>query len=113
MIRSEPIAHIIRFYKEETDDPFADYNAVCTIVWENNTEVWVKALNGNFTRKQLDELVLWLNSQGVEKAKATRAHGKKLPYSEDKGTYQEFIIKDIVARIKKRECSIKAITADS
>lgn len=101
MIRSEPVAYIIRFYKQESDDPFADYHASCTVVWENHEEVWIKALNGDITRRQIVELAQWLIGQGVKKAKASRVHGKKLPFSDDKGSHQEFALEKVLAKLAR------------
>lgn len=88
MIRSEQVSVIIRFYPQETDDPFADYVATCTLVWESHDTVWIKALQGCVSRKHLVELALWLASHDVSYAKAARVGGKRLPGSEDRGTYQ-------------------------
>lgn len=101
MIRSEPIASIIRFYEAQTDDPFADYSATCTVVWETSDVVWVKALSGKITRKQIIELAEWLISQGVTLVKASRAHGKRLPFSTDRGYYQEIDLEHFAARTQK------------
>lgn len=101
MIRTEPVATIVRFYETQTDDPYADCCATCTILWESTTVVWIKALNGKITRKHIFELVHWLISQGATTVKATRAGGKRLPFSKDVGDYQEILIADFVNRAQK------------
>lgn len=101
MIRSEPIATIIRFYEAPTDDPFADYTATCTVVWEAPGVVWIKALSGRITRKQIVELAEWLITQGVTLVKASRAHGKRLPFSTDRGHYQEIDLQNFTERLAR------------
>lgn len=103
MIRSEPIASIIRFYEAQTDDPFADYSATCTVVWEASDVVWIKALSGKITRKQIIELAEWLISQGVTLVKASRAHGKRLPFSADRGHYQEIDLQYFTERLARSQ----------
>ena len=102
MIRSEPVAEIIRFYDVESDDPYADYVAVCTIVWETKDIVWIKAMNGRVSRKHLIELAQWLIDRKVKKARASRVHGKRLPFSENCGEYQEIHLDNVIQRLSKK-----------
>ena len=102
MIRSVPVAEIIRFYEVETDDPYADYVAVCTIVWETKDIVWIKAMNGRISKSHLIELANWLIARGVKKARASRVRGKRLPFSSDGGEYQEIVLDRVLERLSKK-----------
>lgn len=80
MIRHELQITQLRFYNEDSDNPFQPYDAICSIVWESPKVIWIRGFHGTLTRKLLRELFQWVLSNGIEKIKAHRASGKTLPF---------------------------------
>lgn len=80
MIRHDPMITTIRFYDVETEDPFYPYVAICTLVWESPSVIWVKGLHGDLSRKLLREFLIFLVDNKVKTVKAHRASGKTLPF---------------------------------
>jgi hypothetical protein len=80
MIREEKVMSIIRFYLDATDDPYAKYAASCTIMWESDTVIWVKALTGTLSRKVFKDFVQFILDSGITLVKSTRA-GASLPFA--------------------------------
>ena len=84
MIRQERIPRgsdisILRLYTNESADPFAPYQAVCTATWERPTSVWISGMCGGMTRPLLLDLLRLLAAEGVETIKAKRADSRSLP----------------------------------
>jgi len=85
MIRHSTLTSQIRFFKEPTTDPFAPYDAICTLTWESADTVWLVGLHGDFNRKFVRELLSFLHDRGVTTVKAFRAPGHGLPFAEYQG----------------------------
>ena len=81
MIRHELLTSTIRFYIEASDDPFAQYDMVCTIVWETPNTVWLRAMHGTMTRKLLREFVQFLVDNKVKTVRAHRSMEGTLPFT--------------------------------
>lgn len=82
MIRHTTVTSQVRFFNKESSDPYASYDAICTLMWETPQIVWITGLHGVITRKLLAELIVFLDSQDVQQIKAYRAPGRNLPLSE-------------------------------
>ena len=103
MIRYEALSNtvgLVRFYPEETDDPFAPYCAVCTIIFTvpNRAAIEIKGMCGVITLSNLVSMFQWLNSIGVMRATAERIGGKRLPLFKHDGDRQVTLASDWVAR---------------
>lgn len=100
MVRHELQTSILRFYKEETTDPFADYDGVCTLIWENKDTVWIKGLHGEVNLRLLKQMIAVLHSHGVKTIKSYRAGKRNLPFLKVRdGTYAEIEVADIIKRM--------------
>jgi hypothetical protein len=73
MIRYEPVSAILRFYPEYSEDPLAKYTASCVLVYETERIVWIKALVGTLTRKNLRKLLRFLLDNNIDLVKTVRA----------------------------------------
>lgn len=94
MIRSEPLIEIVRIYDGENIDPYADYVAVFTLVHDSKNTVWIRALSGKLSRKNLRELVNYLYSREIFIVKADRALDRRIPFTSKRdGMYVEIDIK--------------------
>lgn len=72
----------LRFYNEDTQDPFAQYCAICTLVWQEYGRVaWIEGFHGSLTRKHIRELAAFLVGSGIEEIRAFRAPDRLLPLS--------------------------------
>lgn len=71
---------MLRFYDNDTDDPFAKYVAQCTVVWESPTTIWIKGLTGKFSRKALRDFMGFIDTNGIKLVKSYRASGN-LPFA--------------------------------
>lgn len=80
MIRFEPVASILRFYPEQTENPLAEFTASCTLVYESASVVWIKGLTGSLSRKNLRELLRFLLDNKIDLVKTIRANSS-LPYA--------------------------------
>lgn len=89
MIEHEPVASVLRIGDGDPLDPFRQYSAVCTLVYEGPQVVWVKAMAGELSRGNLRELLAWFSTQGLKTVKATRAPGHKLPGFKEVGDHLE------------------------
>lgn len=69
---------VLRFYGEETESPFAPFDAVCTLMWAGS-EVWVFGFHGNLTRALLHQFVQFLAEAKVQSIRAFRADWHILP----------------------------------
>ena len=99
MLRHELQTSILRFYTTESDDPFAQYDAVCTIIWESPDVVWIRGMHGTISRKTICELVCFLADNNVKLAKAHRSAGRTLPFVTARDDHT--IEMDVNAAIKK------------
>lgn len=81
MIRHSLLMSQFRFFKEETTDPFAPYDAICTINWESASTVWLVGLHGSLTRSMYREMMVFFHEQNVKTVKAYRAPGHRLPFA--------------------------------
>jgi len=75
MVREEPVVSLLRFYDNDTDDPYAKYSAQCTLLWESPTVVWVKGLTGKFSRQALRDFAHYIESKGIKIVRAYRSSG--------------------------------------
>jgi hypothetical protein len=99
MIRHEVQISTIRFYNEPTDDPFAQYDAICSLVWETPTVLWIKGLHGDLTRKTLRDLLSFLVENGIQTVKAHRSAGRTLPGLKTRnGQFAEVSVTDLANR---------------
>ena len=99
MIRHEVQISTIRFYNTDSDDPFAPYDAICSLAWETPSTVWVKGLHGDLTRKTMKDLLKFFIDNGVHTLKAHRATGRTLPgLTVRDGTYAEVDVADLARR---------------
>jgi hypothetical protein len=70
----------LRFYKEESEDPFAEFDAVCLLVWnEARDEVWIEGFKGELSMSLLKEMARFMVDRGVKKIRAKRSSQRKLP----------------------------------
>lgn len=81
MIRSEPLISTVRFYNNDSDDKYADFDAICTLFWESSDTVWVKGMHGDINLKLIREFAEYLNANGVKTIKAFRADNRRLPFT--------------------------------
>mgnify|MGYP000157837590 CR=1 FL=1 len=96
MIRHELTTSIVRFYREESNDPFQPHDAICTLVWESPTTVMVKGLNGSLSRHLIREFIEFLDSEGVTVIKAFRDPHRTLPFIRVRcGDYVEIHLDDV------------------
>lgn len=93
----------LRFYEKQSDDPFEPYDAVCTILWESQTVIWVRGLNGPMSRKLLREFLHWLVKNNITKIKAHRHENRSLPAGRRVGDHIEILVSDLL--IKARQSS--------
>lgn len=94
MIRHTPTTSTLRFYASADPGPFEPYVAVCTLLWETSTTVWIVGLHGAFSRRSLRELVGWMRASGVTLVKAHRAPDHKLPFGKMVGDHVEMLVAD-------------------
>lgn len=101
MLRHETVTSTLRFYGRESDDPFAQYDAVCTVVWEGPRVVWIRGLHGTLTRQLLRELLAWLVDNHILTVKATRDSARVLPLGAVHADgHTEISVADLVSRFK-------------
>lgn len=81
MIRHSLLTSQLRFFNEETPDPFAPYDAICTISWETPAIVWLIGLHGTLTRGLFREMLKYFYDAKVKTIKAYRAPGHRLPFA--------------------------------
>lgn len=98
MIRHEHTHTILRFYPEFTDDPYAPYVAVCTLVWETPQTVWIHGLHGTITRRSFRQLADFCVVHGITTVKAHRHPTRKLPCGVPVGDHIEIRVADVVGR---------------
>lgn len=99
MLRHSPVTSIIRFYDcEQSDDPFEPYVAVCTLIWENNSTVWVQGLHGKMSRKLFREFLSFCVDNGVKTIKAYRSPNHQLPLMKEVGDHLEISVDELVSR---------------
>ena len=102
MIRDEPLTSTVRFYNNDDADKFADFDAVCTLVWESPTVVWVKGLHGEMNLKLIKQFADYLNSRGVKTLKAFRADNRRLPFTTNRdGNMVEMDVEKALRRINR------------
>ena len=98
MIREEKLISLLRFYPTDSDNPLEKFTGSCSLVWESAHVVWVKALSGELSRKNLREFVKFLLDNEVHLVKAIRAN-EKLPYATKvEGNYCEI---DVLQNLEK------------
>lgn len=103
MIRHELQISQIRFYNTETDDPFATYDAICTVVWESASVIWIKGFHGDLTRKTMRDLLKFLITNKIATVKAHRSVERSLPgISFRDGTYVELDVAELAAKVSKQ-----------
>ena len=81
MIRHSLLTSQLRFFNEVTTDPFAPYDAICTISWETPSVIWLVGLHGSLTRALFREMVIYFHDEKVKTVKAYRAPGHRLPFA--------------------------------
>jgi hypothetical protein len=102
MIRHEVQVSSIRFYNTETDDPYAPYDAICSLTWESPSVIWIKGLHGELTRKTLRDLLGFLTTNNIQTVKAHRATGRTLPgLTVREGSFAEVSVSDLAKRFMK------------
>lgn len=102
MLRHELITSQIRLYNIETDDPFATYDAICTVVWESPGIIWIKGFHGELSRRTLRDLLRFLVENKITTIKAHRSLSKSLPgIVHREGTYVEINVADLALRAAK------------
>ena len=69
---------VLRFYGKDTENPFAPFDAVCTLMWEK-LDVWVFGFHGNLTRSLLHQFVNFLVEAQIQNIRAFRADWHILP----------------------------------
>ena len=89
MVRQEVLVTVLRFYTQENPKERDSYVAVCTLLWESPSIVWLKGLHGNLTRKVLRDLVQWLLDNKISLVKAIRASGSLPLATYTRGEYCE------------------------
>jgi hypothetical protein len=104
MLRHEFLITLLRFYKEDKPSNYADYSAVCNLVWETPTTIWLKGFHGDMTRKNFRELLDFLVDNKIEIVKAFRSPKHILPLAVEKeGGYFEIKVRDLVNRFTKKD----------
>ena len=98
MIRHELSNTTLRFYTDPTDDQFAPYCAICSLIWETPRIVWVRGLHGTLSRALLHEMALWMHSEGVVTIKAHRDTRHSLPFGRRTDDHVEVSIADLLMR---------------
>lgn len=101
MIAHEPVSAILRIGDGDPADPYREFTAVCTLVYESASVAWVKALMGQLTRSQLRELLDWCNTQGLVTLKAMRAPGHQLPGFKAVGAHLELDVQALLQRVSR------------
>lgn len=102
MLRHELTMSILRFYEEDNPTDFADYCAVCNVVWETEEVIWLKGFHGNMTRKNFRELLNWLQVNEIKRVKAYRSPNHVLPLAKQTADgYFEIKVDDLVKRFVK------------
>jgi hypothetical protein len=99
MLRHELTTSQIRFYNIQTDDPFATYDAICTVVWESPGVIWIKGFHGDLSRRTLRDLLRFLVENKITTIKAHRSLAKSLPgITHRDGTYVELSVADLALK---------------
>ena len=101
MIRHTVVISEVRFYSAETDDAFAPYCAICTLVWENPTTVWMRGLHGDLRRTQMVEMAEWMQNAGIKTVKAVRHPRHVLPLAHEVGDHLELYPAEWLARFAR------------
>ena len=102
MIRHELQTSVIRFYNSDSSYDFADYDAICTLIWETSEVVWIKGLHGNLNYKLLREFIQLIDSLGAKTIKAYRADNRKVPFTAKRnGNLVEIDVATIMRRVGK------------
>lgn len=102
MLRHETVMSILRFYKEEVPSNYADYCAVCNVVWETEEVIWLKGFHGEMQRKHFRHLLKWLIDNKIKSVKAYRSPKHILPLAVDHpGGYFEIRVQDLIDRFVK------------
>lgn len=102
MIRHEILTSTLRFYKDETDNPYEPYIAICTIQWENPNCIWVRGLHGTITRTQLKEFIKFCVENNIATVKAYRAQGHVIPLMKEVDGRLELNVAKVAEIIKNR-----------
>jgi len=89
MIRHEVLVSQLRFYEETSEDPYAQYDAVCTVIWNGTSDITIKGLHGTLSRKIFRELLDWLAVNNITTVRANRAPQRLLPCAQEQldGSY--------------------------
>lgn len=104
MIRHKNVVTMLRFYEidpEPNESP--PYDAVCTLVWENDNTIWIQGLHGKLTRKLLREFLKFCYKNDVHKIKAYRSLGHSLPLMIEVDNHLEISVESLVERFGLRE----------
>lgn len=99
MIRHDHVTSALRFYASDEPGPFEPYVAICTLLWESSTVVWIVGMHGSLSRRHVRELARLLHDLGVTRAKAHRHPAHRLPFGEDAGDHVEMDVTGAVQRM--------------
>lgn len=103
MIRHDEIVSHLRFYSQESNDPYPPYDAICTIIWESKDVIWVKGLQGKMTPGLWREFALWLIDRGIRLVKLERAEGHTMPFATyNSGNYYEVAVSETLKKWANR-----------
>ena len=103
MIRHETVTSTLRFYWRASDDPFAQYDAICTVVWESPRVVWIRGLHGTLSRRLLRELLAWLVDNHILVVKSHRDSARVLPLGVVHADgHTEINVAELAARVAAR-----------
>lgn len=81
MLRHSLLTTQIRFFIEDSEDPFAPYDAICTLCWESASTVMLVGMHGTLNRKLFRELISFLAQEEVRTLKAYRSPTHTLPFA--------------------------------
>ena len=100
MIRHELTSSTLRFYEVESDNPFQQYDAICTLIWEAKDIIWIKGLHGILSRKLLRELVKFFVDNSIITVKAHRADGHSIPFMSKIDDHMELSVSDVKTKLR-------------
>lgn len=104
MIRHDELVSHLRFYSSESSEEYPPYDAICTLVWESSTVIWVKGLQGKMTLKLWKEFAQWLIDRKIKLVKLERAEKHTMPFASLKdGNYYEVEVGDRLNRWANRK----------
>jgi hypothetical protein len=103
MIRHELVTSILRFYAYDSNDLFEPYGAVCTLLWESTSVVWIQGFHGKVSRSQLRELMNFCEKNKIQRIKAHRSPGHRIPFMEEVGDHLELDVNRVLTIFRARK----------